>query len=140
MALMPVSKISDLVERSDKGGGARWTVRHCTSDGAGWRSMAWPNTSNIREMIAFPTGACRGLPVSSTGIPRAKPCVGVKAMPRTRRASSCAITSMTICFSAPARSTEKMGGKRWSNRTSTTLPRTETTAPRFEDGDSSLIW
>ena len=78
----------------------------CTSDGSGWRSMARPNTSNIREMIFLPTGACRGPPVSSTGIPRAKPCVGVKAMPRTRRASSCAITSMTISLSAPARSTE----------------------------------
>ena len=29
MTLMPVSKISDLVERRASGGGARWTVRHC---------------------------------------------------------------------------------------------------------------
>jgi len=29
---MPVSKTSDWVERRDSGGGARWTVRHSTSD------------------------------------------------------------------------------------------------------------
>src|ERR1035437_3659103 len=128
MALMPVSKTPDLVERSDNGGGVRWTVRHCTSVGAGWRSMAWPNTSNIREIIVLPTGACRGAPVSSTSIPRANPCVGVKAMPRTLDASSCVITSTTIFRSAPARSTEKIRGKQRSKRTSTTLPRTATTA------------
>ena len=32
MTLMPVSKISDFVERSDNGGGARCTERHWTSD------------------------------------------------------------------------------------------------------------
>ena len=32
MALMPVSKISDLVERRASGGGARCTERHWTSD------------------------------------------------------------------------------------------------------------
>ena len=35
MTLMPVSKISDLVERRASGGGARCTERHWTSDGAG---------------------------------------------------------------------------------------------------------
>ena len=34
MTLMPVSKISDLVERRASGGGARWTERHWTSAGA----------------------------------------------------------------------------------------------------------
>ena len=53
MTLMPVSKISDLVERRASGGGARCTERHWTSDNAASRSMALPNTSNIRERIAF---------------------------------------------------------------------------------------
>ena len=35
MTLMPVSKISDFVERRASGGGARCTERHCTSAGAG---------------------------------------------------------------------------------------------------------
>ncbi len=83
MTLIPVSKTSDLVERSDNGGGARWTDRHFTSDGAGWRSMALPNTSNMRERIPLPTGAFNGPPVSSTAMPRARPCVGVNAIPRT---------------------------------------------------------
>ena len=53
MTLMPVSKISDFVERSDNGGGARCTERHRTSDGGGSPSMTLPNTSNIRERNPF---------------------------------------------------------------------------------------
>ena len=87
MTLIPVSKISDLVERRVNAGGARWTVRHCTSDGAAWRSMAFPNTSNIRERIPLPTGAFSCPPVSSTALPRAKPSVGVSAIPCTLCAS-----------------------------------------------------
>ena len=83
MTLMPVSKISDLVERRASGGGARCTERHWTSDNAASRSMVLPNTSNIRERIALPTGAFNGPPVSSTAMPRARPCVGVNAIPRT---------------------------------------------------------
>ena len=45
--------------------------------------MALPNTSNIRERIPLPTGAFNGPPVSSTAMPRARPCVGVSAIPRT---------------------------------------------------------
>ena len=30
--------------------------------------MAWPNTSNIRDSMAWPTGASRGTPLSSTGM------------------------------------------------------------------------
>ena len=45
--------------------------------------MALPNTSNIRERMALPTGAFNGPPVSVTAMPRAKPWVGVKAIPRT---------------------------------------------------------
>ena len=88
MTLIPVSKISDLVERRASGGGARWTVRHWTSAGAAWRSMAFPKTSNIRESVPLPTGAFNGPPVSSTAVPRTRPCVGVSAIPRTRCASS----------------------------------------------------
>ncbi len=40
-------------------------------------------------------GARRGLPVSSTAMPRARPWGGVRAMPRTRFLSRCARTSMT---------------------------------------------
>src|ERR1035437_8974918 len=40
---------------------------------------------------------------------------------------------MTIFFSTPVRSTEWIGGKCSSNRISTTLPRTETTAPKFDN-------
>src|ERR1035441_8688340 len=40
---------------------------------------------------------------------------------------------MTICFSAPVRSTELMGGKGPSNRISTTLPRTDATTPRLDE-------
>ena len=83
MTLMPVSKISDLVERCASGGGARCTERHSTSDKAASRSMVLPNTSNIRERMALPTGAFNGPPVSSTAMPRARPWVGVSAMPRT---------------------------------------------------------
>ena len=83
MTLMPVSKTSDLVERLASGGGSRWMVRHSTSDGAGWRSMGLPKTSNIRERIPLPTGTFKGPPVSSTAMPRARPCVGFKAIPRT---------------------------------------------------------
>jgi hypothetical protein len=106
ITLMPVSKISDLVDRSTSGGGARWTERHRTSDNAAPRSMVWPNTSNVRDRIALPTGASSGPPVSSTAMPRARPCVGVNAIPRTECASGCANTSMTICLSVPACSTE----------------------------------
>src|ERR1039458_5166212 len=88
MTLIPVSKISDLVERRANGGGARWTVRHWTSAGAAWRSMALPKTSNIRERMPLPTGAFNWPPVSSTELPRARPSVGVSAIPRTRCASS----------------------------------------------------
>ena len=63
--------------------------------------MTLPNTSNIRERISSPTGAFRGPPVSSTTMPRARPCVGVNAIPRTWRASSCASTSMTMRPSLP---------------------------------------
>ena len=83
MTLMPVSKTSDLVERRASDGGARCTERHSTSDNASPRSMVLPNTSNIRESTALPTGAFNGPPVSSTAIPRARPCVGVSAIPRT---------------------------------------------------------
>jgi hypothetical protein len=76
--LDPVSKISDLVERRASGGGARCTERHWTSDNAAPRSMALPNTSNMRERIPLPTGAFSGPPVSSTAMPRASPCVGVR--------------------------------------------------------------
>jgi hypothetical protein len=48
-----------------------------------WRSRHLPNTSNIRERMFLPTGAFNGPPVSSTAMPRARPCVGVKAIPRT---------------------------------------------------------
>ena len=58
--------------------------------------MALPKTSNMRDRIPLPTGTFSGPPVSATAMPRASPCVGVKAMPRTRRASSCASTSITI--------------------------------------------
>jgi hypothetical protein len=83
MTLMPVSKISDLVERRASGGGARCTERHWTSANAVPRSMVWPNTSNIRERTALPTGTFNGPPVSSTAMPRARPWVGVNAIPRT---------------------------------------------------------
>ena len=56
--------------------------------------------------LPLPTGTCSGPPVSSTVMPRASPWVGVSAMPRTRCASSCASTSMTIRPSSPARSSE----------------------------------
>ena len=65
---------------------------------------------------------------SSTGVPRAKPCVGVNAIPRIRCASSWVMTSTTICCSSPARSTKRSAASA-VNRTSTTLPRTATTAP-----------
>lgn len=55
----------------------------------------------------------------------------VSAIPRTRFASSWDRPSMTICFSAPVRSTVYIAGNCRSNRTSTTLPHTETTAPEF---------
>jgi len=74
-------EISDLVDRRSSGGGARCTERHWTAVGAGCRSMALPNASNIRERMAWP-------PVSVTAMPRASPCVGVKAIPRTCRASA----------------------------------------------------
>ncbi len=83
MTLIPVSKTSDLVERRANGGGSRCTERHWISVGAGSRSIALPKTSNMRERIPFPTGACSGPPVSSTDMPRARPCVGVSAIPRT---------------------------------------------------------
>ena len=83
MTLMPVSKTSDLVERRASDGGARCTEGHWTSDNAASRSMVLPNTSNIRERTALPTGAFNGPPVFSTAIPRARPCVGVNAIPRT---------------------------------------------------------
>ena len=106
MILMPVSKTSDLVERRASGGGSRCTERHWTSGGAPWPSMGFPNTSNIRERIRLPTGAFSGPPVSSTTMPRARPWVGVSAIPRTRCASSWARTSMAIRPSSPARSNE----------------------------------
>ncbi len=83
MILMPVSKISDLVERFASGGGARCTERHSTLVKAGSPSMVLPNTSNIRERTALPTGVFNGPPVSSTAMPRARPCVGVNAIQRT---------------------------------------------------------
>jgi hypothetical protein len=132
IALMPVSKISDFVERSDSGGGFRWIVRHSTFSGGSLRSMADPNTSNIRDMISLPTGTSSGLPESSACIPLARPSVGVSAIARTRAASSWAMTSTMILPSGPACKTEKIGGRRRSNFTSTTPPRTETTDPRFE--------
>ncbi len=61
-------------------------------------------------------------------VPRASPWVGVSAMPRTRCASSCAITSITICpvlHRHAATSRSPASPRR--TRTSTTLPRTETT-------------
>src|ERR1019366_793652 len=78
MTLMPVSKTWDLLERLAKAGGSRWMVRHSTSDGAGWRSMALPNTSNIRERMLLPTGTFNGPPVSSTAMPRASPLRGTE--------------------------------------------------------------
>jgi hypothetical protein len=83
MTLMPVSKTSDLVDRRTSGGGARCTERHSTSVGSASRSMTLPNTSNIRESVPLPTGACSGPPLSSTDMPRARPWVGVSAMART---------------------------------------------------------
>ena len=131
--LMPVSKVSERFERAASDGGSRCTERHCTSlptspSGAP-PSMVLPNTSNMRESVARPTGAISGPPVSCTAMPRARPCVGVSAMPRTCCASRCAMTSMTMLSPAPPRSSERIEGKRWSKRTSTTLPRTATTKP-----------
>ena len=84
MALMPVSKTSDCVERRTSGGGARCTERHVTPVRMpARRSMVLPNTSSMRDRIGLPTGACSGPPVSRTAMPRASPPVGVKAMPRT---------------------------------------------------------
>src|ERR1700722_18928730 len=62
-------------------------------------------------------------------MPRARPRVGVMAIPRTLRASSWAHTSMTTLASSPARKSELMGGKLVSNRTCTILPRTDTMVP-----------
>jgi hypothetical protein len=87
-------------------------------------------------MISLPTGTSSGLPESSTRIPLARPSVGVNAMPRTRVASSWAMTSTMILPSAPACKTEKIGGRRRSNLTSTTPPRTETIDPRFGESAS----
>ena len=106
MTLMPVSKTSDVVARRANAGGARCTERHCTSVGAGWRSIALPKTSNMRERMAGPTGAFSGPPVSMAGMPRARPWVGVRAMPRTCFGSRWVSTSMTIFPSGPACSTE----------------------------------
>src|SRR6202041_2855668 len=60
-------------------------------------------------------------------------------MPRTCLASTCVITSMTICPLAPVCSTEDIEGKRLSKRTSTTLPRTAVTLPRFGGLTSSVM-
>ena len=50
MTLIPVSKISDLVERRANAGGARWTVRHWTSVGAGLAVDGVPeNVEHSRE-------------------------------------------------------------------------------------------
>ena len=106
MTLIPVWNTSERVERCASGGGDWCTERHCTSVGAGCWSMAWPNTSNMRDRMPLPTGACSGPPLSTTGMPRARPWVGVSAMPRTCCASRCASTSIMICCSSPARSSE----------------------------------
>lgn len=134
--LMPVSKMAEVVERWTSGGGSRCTERHVTSFGSSWRSMAWPKTSNIRDRMALPTGASSGPPVSDTDTPRARPCVGVSAMPRTWRVSICVSTSIAIWPSVPARSKVRMGGKRPLKRASTTLPRTAVITPALGTSDS----
>ena len=137
--LMPVSKISDFVERFSRGGGAWWTDRHWTSASAGPRSIVLPNTSSMRERTAWPTGVFRGPPVSSTGIPRASPWVGVRAIPRTWCGSVCVRTSIAIPLSFPMRRRLRTGGSRPSKRTSTTLPRTAETTPALSVPDVTSV-
>jgi hypothetical protein len=57
--------------------------QHVDDLDAASRSRTLPNTSNIRDRIPLPTGAFSGPPVSSTVMPRARPCVGESAIPRT---------------------------------------------------------
>ena len=94
--------------------------------------MASPKTLNMRERVALPTGAIRGPSVSLAGMPRARPCVGVKAIARTVLLVSWDKTSRTISSSLPVRSKEWIGGTWFSNRMSTIPPRTETTEPNSE--------
>jgi len=129
MILMPVSNTCDCAARRLNGGGAWCTERHCTSTGGKPPSIGWPNTSNMRDSTARPTGACKGRPVLRTTMPRARPCVGVSAMPLTWCASRCACTSMAMRSPSPQRNTVCSMGSGVSKRISTTLPRTETTRP-----------
>ena len=131
MTLMPVSKISDLVERRASDGGARCTERHWTSDNAASRSMVLPNTSNIRERT------CLCPPALSTARPcppppcRARDLAWASTQSRARDAHPLRQHFDDDLLVLPRTQHRVDGGGCSSNRTSTTLPRTETTMPGF---------
>ena len=73
----------DRVERLAREGGSLWILCRGISGRGGPWSMVFPNTSNIRPRISFPTGTVSGSPWVSATILRARPWVGVRAIPLT---------------------------------------------------------
>ena len=133
MTLMPVSKISDLVERSRQRRRRPMhgtPLRHRTAPLRGrWRCQT--RRTCARE-FPWPTGAFNGPPVSSTAH-----AAGQTLRGRQRDAAHVARIALRQHFDGryarprPRAAANEIGGKCSSNRISTTLPRTETTAPRF---------
>ncbi|OQC23693.1 MAG: hypothetical protein BWX71_01999 [Deltaproteobacteria bacterium ADurb.Bin072] len=128
MALMPVVKISDTVDWSVSGTGFWWMGLGVPSISP-LRSMGLPKTLMTLPRSPLPTGTSSGRPVSSTSEPRARPWVGVSAMPLIVFSLRWVFTSMMMSLSSPARSTWKMPGRRPVKRASITLPLMESMVP-----------
>src|SRR5271157_5892584 len=101
-------------------------------------SIVCPKTLKTLPKSSLPTGTSKGLPVSMTVEPLARPWVGVRATPRTVLLSSWVKTSMITCSLSPALRTLRIEGAlgKW---TSTTLLRTDKTFPLLTCSLSTFI-
>jgi hypothetical protein len=95
MTLRPVSKTSTSVVCWSNAGAERWIGSVFARETGSLPSIALPRTSKTRPSVTSPTGTEIGPPVSSTGMPRARPSVVVIATVRTQLLPRCCWTSQT---------------------------------------------
>jgi hypothetical protein len=136
MTLMPVSKISTLVDCSVKAGGCRWMgIDFLVLTGPS-PSTGSPTTLRIRPRHSGPTGIAMGAPVSRASMPRTRPSEVSIATVRTVfsprwRATSRVRLSLTLEMPGleTLRAFRILGSLPPSNSTSTTGPMTWTILP-----------
>ncbi len=122
---MPVTRISESVDCSEKAGAGLW-IEEVALAGTGPRSsIGSPMTLMMRPRVSGPTGTVMAAPVSRTSLPRTRPSVESMAMVRTTFSPRCCATSSTRRLPwLSVSSAFRIAGRSASNCTSTTGPMT----------------